>query len=1455
LQRYSEYYDVGWGAPGDAPDVTTLDATSVSGTQATLNANITNTAGPPVWERGFEWDTQSGPPYANNWTEIGSYGVGPFSYDLSGLNKGTVYYFRATARHNEFLWGWGDEVKFITKPDPPTNFTATGGDGQVDLAWTKGDGAVATLIVRSTTHYPQTPDDGYFVYSGGDSSYTETNLTGCTTYYYSAWSIAYGGGIGTYSDDKATASADAYATPVVDTEDATGIEGTVAMLNANITSICDTSIIERGIDWGTDSGEPYQHSWTETGTFGTGSYSHYLTGLSQKTRYFFRAKAKNSALDIWSYGDENSFVTLDIAPSVATADATNVTNTSGKVWAQVDDMGRAASVEAYFQWGTDYDNLNNQTPMQTLTEAIAFQADLSNLYPGHTYFYRGVADAGIYGIGYGATMAFTTHHSPPSVSTYDATGITSDTANLNGTLHYTGSSGSADVSFQYGTSSGMYSNETPAQTMTAPGTFTAGISGLSPVTTYYYRAKAFNNYGISYGTEHMFTTGTIPPSVTTGNAIHITTDSANLNGNLDALGSASTVNVSFQYGTTQGGPYTVSTPPQAMTATGAFNYNLTGLTPLTTYYFITKADGGIYGTGYGAEKSFHTSMFPPDVETMPATGTTDTTSTLNGNLRSLGSAVMDNVSFEYGTAHNGPYPYSTPPQAMSATGPFLANISSLIPGTTYYYRARGDGGEYGIEYGTEMAFATSSLPPSVTTSAADNIASDSARLNGNLDVLGTASTVNVSFDYGTTSGGPYTSSTPTQAMSGTGPFNAAINSLQADTTYYFRADANGGIYGITYGDELSFTTSKVPPVVTTDNATDIAPTTATLHGQLDSMGTAPTVNVWFQYGTSHNGPYPYSTPLQPRTAAGYFHADITTLGPLTTYYFIARADGGDHGSDQGNELSFTTTSAPPSVLTDSATDILAFSATLNGTLGSLGTASSANVTFQWGTSPRVYRHETAPQIMTAPGDFHADLSSLAAGITYYYRAKADGGAHGTSYGAENAFTTTTLPPSVTTDAVSHKTTDSAALNGTLDSLGTATTVNASFVYGTTQGGPYTYSTPPQAMTATGDFQAFITGLTPLTTYYYRARADGDIYGTSYGAETSFTTNHLPPVVSTEGANDIMTNAAILNGDLHLLGTATTVDVSFEWGTTQGGPYPNSTTPQTMTAPDVFHAHLGGLTSHTTYYFRAKADGGEHGTSYGDENVFTTSSIAPSVTTNDATDIDSDSAILNGDLNLMGSAATVNVFFQYGNMPGGPYPFSTPSQAMTAPGAFQSRLSWLHSHVIYYFRSVAVGDSTVYGTEKSFITLPSVSSLTQHPQSSPTPPNPIPPYMTIQYMNVNPKQASIGQPVTITANIVNTGDEAGGFATVLKINGQVEQTRNVSVGPKATQPVKFTVTMKQPGTYTVDIGNQRTSFIVTATSTSPSAGTSEGILLVVAVAVIATMILLLVIVARRRIHSH
>ena len=101
-----------------------------------------------------------------------------------------------------------------------------------------------------------------------------------------------------------------------------------------------------------------------------------------------------------------------------------------------------------------------------------------------------------------------------------------------------------------------------------------------------------------------------------------------------------------------------------------------------------------------------------------------------------------------------------------------------------------------------------------------------------------------------------------------------------------------------------------------------------------------------------------------------------------------------------------------------------------------------------------------------------------------------------------------------------------------------------------------------------------------------------------------------PTVTTNAATDVVDESATLNGTLDDLDTASSVDVSFEWGATTA--YGNETTPQTMTSTGTFSVALSGLTPGATYHFRVKAVG--DGTSYGSDLSFVTTGEAPSSAT-------------------------------------------------------------------------------------------------------------------------------------------------------------------------------------------------------------------------------------------------
>lgn len=109
----------------------------------------------------------------------------------------------------------------------------------------------------------------------------------------------------------------------------------------------------------------------------------------------------------------------------------------------------------------------------------------------------------------------------------------------------------------------------------------------------------------------------------------------------------------------------------------------------------------------------------------------------------------------------------------------------------------------------------SSVPPAVTSNAASNITSFGTTLNGNLTALGTATTVNVDFQYGTSIS--YGSETSAQSMTSTGAFNADVIGLTANTTYHYRAKAVGS--SLVYGNDMTFTTAETTTSTTTATST------------------------------------------------------------------------------------------------------------------------------------------------------------------------------------------------------------------------------------------------------------------------------------------------------------------------------------------------------------------------------------------------------------------------------------------------------------------------------------------------------------------------------------------------------------------------------------------------------------------------------------------------------------
>lgn len=687
----------------------------------------------------------------------------------------------------------------------------------------------------------------------------------------------------------------------------------------------------------------------------------------------------------------------------------------------------------------------------------------------------------------------------PLVVTNDASNVEDTSARLNGDLDLLGTATSVEVSFQWGVRSGTYTASTAPQSMTAAGPFFFDLTGLSPGTAYFYRARAVGDE-TGYGVESSFATSSTPPSVLTGSATHTATDSATLNGSLTSLGSAADCSVSFEWGLSPGS-YSFETVPQTMAAVGTFSFDLGGLSPGATYYYRAKAVA--HGTSCGDEESLTTLTTPPSVVTVRATGITATTTRLNGNLADLGTAPSASVAFEWGTS-SGAYSFEKTLVSMMATGPFSLDLNNLMPGMTYYYRARAVGD--GTGYGSEESFVTLAIPPSVSTLDVTQIGTGSARLDGYLDSLGSATVVSVSFAWGT-SPGAYPNESAVQAMMSPGAFGVELSGLASGTTYYFRAEASGE--GVSYGAEKSFTTSTTPPSVATTAASAVGTSQALLRGDLTSRGTALAVYISFQWGISP-GHYSGETVPQMVTGAGAFECVLPDLNPGSTYYFRAKAAG--EGTSYGLEESFTTLTMPPSISAGTATRLTFDSAVLSADLTSLGTADCVNVYFQFSTCPGLYDGRTIPLLAATPGTVSSDVSGLIPGTVYYFRGVAEG-VHGVACGPEGSFATPAVPPSVVVDGPLGMTEEAATIGVNLVSLGSAEAVDICLIWGTSAGGPYLNGTAWLEVATTGPINLEIAGLVPGTTYYYVAAVSAE--NVTYSAEKSFATLSSPPIDSEE----------------------------------------------------------------------------------------------------------------------------------------------------------------------------------------------------------------------------------------------------------------------------------------------------------------------------------------------------
>lgn len=195
------------------------------------------------------------------------------------------------------------------------------------------------------------------------------------------------------------------------------------------------------------------------------------------------------------------------------------------------------------------------------------------------------------------------------------------------------------------------------------------------------------------------------------------------------------------------------------------------------------------------------------VSTLQATNTTSSGATLNGSVNPNGTTTT--AYFDYGLSAGSLTSIAT----YGSVGSGIINIpvswaiSGLTCNATYYFRARAVNNTSSTN-GQTLSFTTSACQqatvPTVATSSATNVTSNSAVLNGTITSDGGSTILERRFDWGT-------SYTPNVTVSGTN-FSYLLTGLSANTTYQYRAWARNSA-GWSVPVPQSFTTgSSTAPV-------------------------------------------------------------------------------------------------------------------------------------------------------------------------------------------------------------------------------------------------------------------------------------------------------------------------------------------------------------------------------------------------------------------------------------------------------------------------------------------------------------------------------------------------------------------------------------------------------------------------------------------------------------------
>lgn len=716
-----------------------IGSSAITTTSATVTVLISSTGCSPVTTYGVEYSTISDfTPGTGTPVPSTNLSGSTYSSDLTSLSPATEYFVRAYVTNSGGTYYSTYYDSLITLALTPT-LTATGLADFGNVCINTVGGPNSFTITGSALNAGN-------ISVGPLAGFTFSTTSGGT--YSSALSIAQPGGTfiqeifvrftptavqsyngniplsggGASAITVAATGAGINSAPTVVTGAASAITAISATAAGSIPGTGCSTVSVYGIEYSTTNGFVNGTGTQVPSTnISGGNFTSSLTGLAPSTTYYYKAYATNSGGTSW--GSQQSFTTATpgLAASALSAFGNVCLNTIAgpNTFTITGTNLSAANVTVGPLAGFSFSTTAGGTYTASLSLAQAGGAYSQQVFvrftPVAVQSYNGnipVGGGGAAAINVPASAAGV--NTMASVTTGAASAITQNTATAAGSITATGCSAVTAYGIEYST----VNNFTPGTGTQVPstnisgGNFTAGLTGLTASTTYYYRAYATNNGGTAYGNQQSFVTSAPVLSATTlagFGSVCINTTSAAGSFTITGVG-LTTTNVAvgplngYTFSTTSGGTYSaslsLSQPGGAYTQQVFVKFNPTA---------VQNYNGNIPVSGGGAA-AINVSVTGAGVNTTATVVTgasaniTSHSATLSGSVADIGCSALTAYGIEYSGVNgfaNGSG-LKVPASNLSG-GAFSVQLDNLVQGATYYYKAYATNNG-GIAYGAQQSF-------------------------------------------------------------------------------------------------------------------------------------------------------------------------------------------------------------------------------------------------------------------------------------------------------------------------------------------------------------------------------------------------------------------------------------------------------------------------------------------------------------------------------------------------------------------------------------------------------------------------------------------------------------------------------------------------------------------------------------------------------------------------------